>query len=79
MELDLLLLILVAKLPHFLLSLYLSYFSCIGTFESINMSDGSEEFDVRSEKDLWNEIKRGLVLDPKFPPLLVDLSLSNSN
>ncbi|TYG91203.1 hypothetical protein ES288_A12G243200v1 [Gossypium darwinii] len=44
-----------------ILSLYLSYFSCGGTFQNANMSDGAEEFDIRSEKDLWNEIKRGLV------------------
>ncbi|XWS49177.1 hypothetical protein CRYUN_Cryun13aG0141400 [Craigia yunnanensis] len=44
-----------------ILSLYLSYFSCTETSESTDMTDGSEEFDVRSEKDLWNEIKRGLV------------------
>lgn len=41
------------------------------------MSDGAEEFDRRSEKDLWNEIKRGLVFNQTFFPLLVDLSLSN--
>ncbi|XVE57547.1 hypothetical protein DITRI_Ditri04bG0099200 [Diplodiscus trichospermus] len=43
------------------LSLYLSYFSCAETSEKTDMSDGEEEFDVRSEKELWNEIKRGLV------------------
>lgn len=60
-----------------ILSLYLSYFSCTETSENSDMSDGVEEFDIRSEKELWNEIKRGLVLDPNFPPVLVDLSLSN--
>ncbi|OMO84282.1 hypothetical protein COLO4_22133 [Corchorus olitorius] len=44
-----------------ILSLYLSYFSCTTTYENTDMSDGAEEFDIRSEKELWNEIKRGLV------------------
>ncbi|OMP07602.1 tRNA/rRNA methyltransferase, SpoU [Corchorus olitorius] len=44
-----------------ILSLYLSFFSCTDTYENADMSDGEEEFDIRSEKELWNEIKRGLV------------------
>ncbi|XP_022735879.1 uncharacterized protein LOC111289259 isoform X3 [Durio zibethinus] len=44
-----------------ILSLYFSYFSCTETSENTDMSDGAEEFDIRSEKELWIEIKRGLV------------------
>ncbi|XVF51863.1 hypothetical protein PTKIN_Ptkin04bG0218100 [Pterospermum kingtungense] len=44
-----------------ILSLYLSYFSCTETSENADMSDGVEEFDIGSEKELWNEIKKGLV------------------
>ncbi|KAK6251036.1 hypothetical protein SCA6_005041 [Theobroma cacao] len=44
-----------------ILSLYLSYFSCTETSENSDISDVAEEFDVSSEKELWNEIKAGLV------------------
>ncbi|XP_039022591.1 uncharacterized protein LOC120155085 isoform X1 [Hibiscus syriacus] len=46
-----------------ILSLYLSYFSCSVTFENTKITDATEEFDIRNEKEFWNEIKRGLVDD----------------
>ncbi|KAK8520784.1 hypothetical protein V6N13_076919 [Hibiscus sabdariffa] len=46
-----------------ILSLYMSYFSCSGTFENTSTTDAADEFDIRNEKELWNEIKRGLVDD----------------
>ncbi|GKV10777.1 hypothetical protein SLEP1_g22096 [Rubroshorea leprosula] len=42
------------------LSLYLSFFSCSDISGKCYMSDG-EEFDIKTEKEFWNEIKRGLV------------------
>ncbi|GLT91144.1 hypothetical protein SLE2022_090460 [Rubroshorea leprosula] len=42
------------------LSLYLSFFSCSEISGKCYMSDG-EEFDIKTEKEFWNEIKRGLV------------------
>ncbi|XVF10929.1 hypothetical protein REPUB_Repub07fG0225600 [Reevesia pubescens] len=44
-----------------ILSLYLPYYSCTEISEKADLTDGAEEFDVRSDKELWNEIKRGLI------------------
>ena len=46
-----------------IISLYLSYFSCGDRFEE-DMGDRPEGFDIRAEKEFWDEIKRGLVLYP---------------
>ncbi|XAR70547.1 tRNA (guanosine(18)-2'-O)-methyltransferase [Bertholletia excelsa] len=43
------------------LSLYLSFFSCSDGHENGYHHDGEEEFDIRSEKEFWDEIKKGLV------------------
>uniref|UniRef100_A0A803L5M7 tRNA/rRNA methyltransferase SpoU type domain-containing protein n=1 Tax=Chenopodium quinoa TaxID=63459 RepID=A0A803L5M7_CHEQI len=44
-----------------IISLYLSYFSSVDRSQ-VEMDDHrAEEFDVRAEKEFWNEIKRGLV------------------
>ncbi|KAA8525977.1 hypothetical protein F0562_007922 [Nyssa sinensis] len=44
-----------------LLSLYLSFFSSIDECEDGGMGEGDEGFDIRVEKEFWDEIKRGLV------------------
>ncbi|GMH28826.1 hypothetical protein Nepgr_030669 [Nepenthes gracilis] len=44
-----------------IISLYLSYFSCGDLPEDANMDDRAEEFDIRAERELWEEIRRGLV------------------
>ncbi|KAK9275857.1 hypothetical protein L1049_023130 [Liquidambar formosana] len=43
------------------LSLYLSFFPCIEECEGADMSGRAEEFDIRAEKEFWDQIKRGLV------------------
>ncbi|KAF9689746.1 hypothetical protein SADUNF_Sadunf01G0124300 [Salix dunnii] len=43
------------------LSLYLSFFSSTKGFGNANANVKAEEFDVRAEKEFWDEIKRGLV------------------
>ncbi|KAG6792092.1 hypothetical protein POTOM_001235 [Populus tomentosa] len=43
------------------LSLYLSFFSLTEGFGNVDASVKAEEFDVRAEKEFWDEIKRGLV------------------
>ncbi|KAK9716282.1 hypothetical protein RND81_06G223200 [Saponaria officinalis] len=43
-----------------IISLYLSYFSCVNEQE-VEMGDRAEVFDIRAEKDFWDEMKRGLV------------------
>ncbi|WCJ25750.1 tRNA/rRNA methyltransferase (SpoU) family protein [Euphorbia peplus] len=44
-----------------ILSLYLSFFYCVEGSENSDSIDRAEEFDVRDEKEFWDEIKRGLV------------------
>lgn len=46
------------------LSLYLYFFPCTEECEV------AEEFDIRAEKEFWDEIKRGLVLELYFLRLL---------
>ena len=46
------------------LSLYLSFFPCTEEGED------AEEFDIRAEKEFWDEIKRGLVFELYFLRLL---------
>lgn len=53
-----------------LLSLYLSFFPCKEDCEDADTSDIVEEFDIRDEKEFWDEIKRGLVLEHYFLCLL---------
>ena len=44
-----------------IISLYVSYFPCVNVhLEEID--DRAEVFDIRVEKDFWDEMKRGLVL-----------------
>lgn len=43
------------------LSLYLSFFSLTEGFGNVDASVKAEEFDVRAEREFWDEIKRGLV------------------
>ncbi|KAJ0104679.1 hypothetical protein Patl1_18356 [Pistacia atlantica] len=43
------------------LSLYLSFFSCTEGPENPDVSVRVEEFDITAERELWDEIKRGLV------------------
>lgn len=44
-----------------ILSLYLSFFSCIDGCENADLGVGEEAFDLRAEKEFWGEIKKGLV------------------
>ncbi|GAB4834643.1 hypothetical protein Ancab_032906 [Ancistrocladus abbreviatus] len=44
-----------------IISLYLSYFSTIAQSKDDDVDDRAEEFDVRYEKEFWEEIRRGLV------------------
>ncbi|KAB5573980.1 hypothetical protein DKX38_001174 [Salix brachista] len=43
------------------LSLYLSFFSSTEGFGNADANAKAEEFDVRAEREFWDEIKRGLV------------------
>ncbi|KAJ6342279.1 hypothetical protein OIU77_023429 [Salix suchowensis] len=43
------------------LSLYLSFFSSTEGFGNADANVKAEEFDVRAEREFWDEIKRGLV------------------
>ncbi|KAL2903102.1 putative methyltransferase TARBP1 [Bienertia sinuspersici] len=43
-----------------IISLYLSYFSS-PDWTQVEMDDRAEGFDIRAEKEFWDEIKRGLV------------------
>ncbi|KAH9607099.1 hypothetical protein KSS87_005028 [Heliosperma pusillum] len=43
-----------------IISLYLSYFSCVSGLQ-VDMGDRAEVFDIKAEKDFWDEMKRGLV------------------
>ncbi|KAF3448239.1 hypothetical protein FNV43_RR08952 [Rhamnella rubrinervis] len=42
-------------------SLYLSFFPCTEACGDADMSHEVEEFDIRTKKNFWDEIKRGLV------------------
>ncbi|KAL9246886.1 hypothetical protein vseg_020367 [Gypsophila vaccaria] len=42
------------------ISLYLSYFSCVNGHQ-VEIGDRAEGFDIRAEKDFWDEMKLGLV------------------
>ncbi|XP_065856837.1 uncharacterized protein [Euphorbia lathyris] len=44
-----------------ILSLYLSFFYRVEGSENADSIDSPEEFDVRDEREFWDEIKRGLV------------------
>lgn len=44
-----------------MLSLYLSFFSSIEGCNTTGIGVTEEVFDLRSEKEFWEEIKRGLV------------------
>lgn len=46
-----------------IISLYLSYFPSVDQSQ-VEMDDRAEEFNIRAEKDFWDEIKRGLVPRP---------------
>lgn len=46
-----------------ILSLYLSFFSCIDGCENADLGVGEEAFDLRAEKEFWGEIKKGLVFE----------------
>lgn len=48
------------------LSLYLSFFSLTEGFGNVDASVEAEEFDVRAEREFWDEIKRGLVIEHYF-------------
>ncbi|KAI7980638.1 putative methyltransferase TARBP1 [Camellia lanceoleosa] len=43
------------------LSLYFSFFSCTDGCDNDDASDREEGFDIRAEKEFWDEIKKGLV------------------
>jgi tRNA guanosine-2'-O-methyltransferase len=43
------------------LSLYLSFFPCTEEYEDVDTSGSVEAFDIRAEKEFWDEIRRGLV------------------
>ncbi|KAL6279881.1 hypothetical protein ACE6H2_016762 [Prunus campanulata] len=43
------------------LSLYLSFYSCAEECGDADPSDKVEEFDIRAQKEFWDEIKKGLV------------------
>lgn len=43
-----------------IISLYLSYFSGVDRFE-VEVDDKAEDFDIRADKEFWDEIKQGLV------------------
>lgn len=65
-----------------ILSLYLSFFSCTEGCGIADESVRGEEFDVRAERDFWDEMKKGLVFDlyflPFIPPLWSESSCSES-
>ncbi|KAI7987820.1 putative methyltransferase TARBP1 [Camellia lanceoleosa] len=42
------------------LSLYFSFFSCTDGCDNDDASDREEGFDIRAEKEFWDEIKKGL-------------------
>ncbi|XP_074269533.1 uncharacterized protein LOC141592672 [Silene latifolia] len=48
-----------------IISLYLSYFSCVSGHQ-VDMGDRAEVFDIKAEKDFWDEMKRGLVDKESF-------------
>ncbi|CAL5436699.1 unnamed protein product [Camellia sinensis] len=43
------------------LSLYFAFFSCTDGCDNDDASDREEGFDIRAEKEFWDEIKKGLV------------------
>lgn len=51
------------------LSLFLSYSSCTVGSEIADCSDRAEDFDIRAEKEFWDEIERGLVLAYNLSPI----------
>lgn len=44
-----------------MLSLYLSFFPCTEDCGDADRSHQVENFDIRTQKEFWDEIKRGLV------------------
>lgn len=50
-----------------LLSLYLTSFSCTDGREADDAGDREERFDIREDKEFWEEMKKGLVLEQLNP------------
>lgn len=48
------------------LSMYFSSLPCMEQCDVADTSVSEEEFDIRSEKEFWDEIKRGLVTEFSF-------------
>lgn len=58
-----------------LLSLYMSFISSTEISKDAEVSDQPEVFDIKTVKEFWNEMKKGLVSDitiSKFLPLTVN-------
>lgn len=43
------------------LSLYISFFPCIDGHEDVEVGGKNDAFNLRAEKEFWDEMKRGLV------------------
>lgn len=59
-----------------ILSLYLCFFPHNEELGGAGMCDDGEEFDIKADKDFWDEIKRGLVVKQTFDCLsLIEIHL----